>query len=94
MNKHVVYVPAQHADSAASLAINLAGGVTLSPGHKGYWRGADGKVWADDITLATIFEAGVDTRDAITKFLFDCDEQAVAYETNGVPHLIDAPLES
>ena len=93
MLKHVLYVPAQHADSAASLAINLAGGVTLSHGHTGYWRAPDGDVVEEAITLATIFEDGSDARDAVAKLLFDRGEQAVAYETNGVPHLVSAPLE-
>ena len=93
MLKHVLYVPSQHEEDAREIALTRAGGCTLSAGHRGYWQGPYGVVHEDAITLVTVFEDGSDARDAVVKLLFDRGEQAVAYETNGVPHLIDAPRE-
>jgi len=91
MQKHTIYVPDQFAVSAREWAVLMAGGATLSPGHQGYWRSSDGKLYVDDITLVTVFEEGTEARDRITLMLFNNDEQTVAYETNGTPFLIAAP---
>lgn len=93
MQKHVVYTPDHLVESARNIAVSHAGGVTLSPGHQGYWQGSDGKLYVDDITLVVVFEEGTEARDQIVQMLFANDEQAVAYETNGTPNLISAPKE-
>lgn len=87
--KHVVYVPAKLATDARQIAIEHAGGVTLSPGHEGCWVDDSGKLHVDDITLVTVFERAPlnAALDRIIALLLDSGEQSVAFEVNGVPHL-------
>ena len=87
MQKHTVYVPAHLADRARDIALDHAGGVTLSPGHRGYWRDDQGVLVADDITLVTVFERGSTVLDRLIALLIDSGESMVAYETAGVPFL-------
>lgn len=91
MQKHVVYVPDHLAYRARDIAITHAGGVTLSPGHQGYWMAPDGKLYVDEITMVTVIEPDTAARDLIVEMLFDFDEMAIVYETNGVPAFVTAP---
>jgi hypothetical protein len=91
VQKHTIYVPDHLAERARDIAIAHAGGATLSPGHQGYWQAPDGKLYVDEITLVTVIEPETAARDLIVTMLFDSDEQAVAYETNGTPNIVGAP---
>lgn len=89
MVKHTVYVPAALATRARDIALDHAGGVTLSPGHQGYWKDENGNLVLDEIVLVTVFESTRSTAalDRIIALLIDNGEQAVAYEVAGVPHI-------
>jgi len=87
MIKHTVYVPAHLAEKARDIALAHAGGVTLSPGHQGYWRDDAGTLHVDDITLVTVFERLTPALDRIIALLLDSGEQSVAYEVGGIPFL-------
>lgn len=89
-NKNVIYVPDKYVDDIKVVCIQLAGGDTPSPGHKGYWENpVTGEVIEDDITLVTVFETGYDALSTCRELLFRWGEDAVAYEINGYPHLDD-----
>lgn len=87
-NKHIIYVPDKYVDDIKVICIQLAGGVTLSPGHKGYWENPKtGEIVEDDITLVTVFEDDRQALNLCIKYLLEWGEEAVAYEVNGVPKM-------
>lgn len=90
MNNHTIYVPEQFAAEAEALALDVAGGCTVFPGARGLWKDRAGKVHQDDIALVQVFEDGNTARNAIIGLLFERGEQAVAFITNGTPHLVES----
>lgn len=94
MQNHQIMVPSQFAAEAEDIACRIAGGCTAIPGARGLWYSSqERRVIADDITLLLVFEDGTQARDAIVDLLFQHGEQAVCYVTNGVPALVDAPVQ-
>ena len=95
MHEHIVLVPQPFVEAAVALAVEIAGGCTVAAPAQGYWRNpATGQVERDVVHGVTVFEDGTAARDAIAAYLFRNHESCVAYKTDGVPVLVDAPVQA
>lgn len=95
MDNIIAYIPSQFADDIVDLAVNLAGGATVTPGSTGYWRDNDGNLVTEPVTLIQVFvdpDRTVRLLSRIRDYLRDGGEQAFAYTMNGVPVIIDLIL--
>lgn len=90
MRKHTIMVPAHTLDAVRARIIDIAGGCTVGPESDGYWKDDTGKIHIDRIHPVTVYETDTTARDTAVSMLHDAGELAVAYETDGVPAIVNA----
>lgn len=83
--RHVLYCPDHLVDGVIDGIVDIAGGATVTPGSRGYWRDSAGRLIVEPVSIIVFFDETEISLEYAVDALFDAGEQAVAYEVDDVP---------